>query len=384
VTGTVIRPLFIVPDLRIGGAERHLVTLVTRMDATRFRPEVVCIGEEGEFFTALTDAGIPAHAMRLPKRHALRALRGLVETMRRMRPDVVVLRGYNAEALGRIAARIAGVQHAILWVHNIGDAEPRGRARRLIDRILDRWTDRYFGVAEAQRTYLIDGLGYPADRIRIIHNGVDPAQFGTGTDRRVLTEFGTAPGAPVVGIVAALRPEKDHVTFLHAARQVVNARPDAQFLIIGDGPARAGLETLCATLGLADHVHFTGSRRDVEALLRAVDVFVLSSRTVECFPVSLLEAMACARPAVCTGVGGVSEMLVDGVTGHLVPPGDAGQLAGRLEELFADPATARRMGLAGRARLEAKFSLDRSVAAAEDAIEEVCATAARTQTEVGK
>ncbi|MDO3636847.1 glycosyltransferase [Mycolicibacterium arseniciresistens] len=384
MSDNVIRPLFIVPDLRIGGAERHLVTLVTRMDATRFRPEVLCIGEEGEFFSALTDAGIPAHAMRLPKRHALQALRGLVETMRRMRPDVVVLRGYNAEALGRIAARIAGVKHAVLWVHNIGDAEPRGRARRLTDRILDRWTDRYFGVAEAQRSYLTDDLGYPADRVRIIHNGVDPAQFGTGTDRRVLTGLGIAPGAPVAGVVAALRPEKDHVTFLHAARRVVDARPGAQFLVIGDGPARPGLETLCATLGLADNVHFTGARRDIDRLLQAVDVFVLSSRTVECFPVSLLEAMACARPAVCTDVGGVAEMLVDGVTGHLVPPGDPGQLAGRLEQLFADPAAARRMGLAGRARVEAMFSLDRSVAAAEDAIEEVCATSAHAQMEVGR
>jgi glycosyltransferase involved in cell wall biosynthesis len=269
-------------------------------------------------------------------------------------------------------------------VHNIGDAEPRGRARRLTDRILDRWTDRYFGVAEAQRSYLTDDLGYPPDRIRIIHNGVDPVQFGTGTDRRVLTEIGIAPGAPVAGIVAALRPEKDHVTFLHAARQVVDARPGAQFLVIGDGPARAGLETLCATLGLADNVRFTGARRDIDRLLQAVDVFVLSSRTVECFPVSLLEAMACARPAVCTDVGGVAEMLVDGVTGHLVPPGDPGQLAGRLEQLFADPAAARRMGLSGRDRVEAMFSLDRSVAAAEDAIEEVCATAAHAQMEVGR
>ena len=366
-----IRVLFVVPALPVGGAERHVTTMLPRMDTARFSPSVICIGEEGALFPTLPAAGIEAVALRRHKRQAVRALIELVMMMRRTRPDVVVVQGYSAEVLGGIAARIAGVKHTINWVHNIGNVEPRGTVRSTVDRALTRWTSGYFGVAEAQRRYLVDELGYPDDKIRIIYNGVDPAQFSISTDRGVRAEFGFAEDDPVVGIVAMLRPEKDHVSFLRAARIVVDELPRARFLIIGDGPIRPQLEALCTELQLTMNVHFAGSRDDVARLLQAIDVFVLSSVTVECFPISLLEAMACARPAVCSAVGGIPEMINDGETGYLVPPKDPQQLAARLGRLLRDPATARRMGRAARARVEAEFDLDRSIAAAQQAIEDV-------------
>ena len=212
-----IRVLFVVPNLFFGGAERNLTTLLPRMDPARFTPSVICIGEEGYagdpgFFPTLPAAGIEAVALRLHKRQAVRALIELVMMMRRTRPDVVVVQGYNAEVLGRIAARIAGVKHTINWVHNAGGLVQRGTVRRTVDRALTRWTSAYFGVAEAQRPYLVDELGHPDDKIRIIYNGVDLAKFRTSTDRGVRAEFGFAEDDPVVGIVARLRPEKDHVT----------------------------------------------------------------------------------------------------------------------------------------------------------------------------
>ena len=365
-----IRVLFVVPALPVGGAERHVTTMLPRMNPARFTPSVICIGEEGELFSTLRAAGIEAAALRLHKRQAVRALIELVMMMRRTRPDVVVVQGYNAETLGRIAARIAGVKHTINWVHNASGLVQRGTVRRTVDRALTRWTSAYFGVAEAQRPYLVDELGHPDDKIRVIYNGVDLAQFRTSTDRGVLAEFGFAENDPVVGIVAVLRPEKDHVSLLRAARTVVDELPRARFLIIGDGPTRPQLEALCTELQLTPNVHFAGSRDDVARLLPAIDVFVLTS-TSECFPISVLEAMACARPAVCSAVGGIPEVIKDGETGYLVPPKDPPQLAARLVRLLQDPLTARRMGRAARARVEAEFDLDRSVAAAQEAIEDV-------------
>jgi glycosyltransferase involved in cell wall biosynthesis len=340
------------------------------MDPARFTPSVICIGEEGELFSTLRAAGIEAAALRLHKRQAVRALIELVMMMRRTRPDVVVVQGYNAETLGRIAARIAGVKHAINWVHNASGLVRRGPVRRTVDRALTRWTSAYFGVAEAQRPYLVAELGHPDDKIRVIYNGVDLAQFSISTDGGVRAEFGFAENDPVVGIVAVLRPEKDHVSLLRAARTVVDELPRARFLIIGDGPTRPQLEALCTELQLTPNVHFAGSRDDVARLLPAIDVFVLTS-TSECFPISVLEAMACARPAVCTAVGGIPEVINEGETGYLVPPKDPPQLAARLVRLLRDPQTARRMGGAARARVEAEFDLDRSVAAAQEAIEDV-------------
>lgn len=371
MNGRPIRLLFVVPDLTVGGAERHVATLLPRMDPQRFIPSVVCIGEEGALFTDLLADGIEAQALHLGgKRQAPLALYQLITAVRQQRPDVVVVRGYNAETLGRTAARVAGVEHTVTWVHNLTDLKPRTAVRAAVDRALDRWTSAYFGVAEAQRPYLVDHLGYPDDKIRIIRNGVDPGLFDTGFDPAVRDEFNWAETDPVVGIVAELSPIKDHATFLRAARLVVEQMPSARFLIVGDGACRPELERLSVELELTANVRFTGVRRDVPRLLGGVDVFALSSLS-ECFSIALLEAMACAKPAVCTAVGGTAEIVDEGSTGYLVPPRNPRQLAVRLIDLLSDPVTARRMGRAGRARTEAEFSLERSVEAAERAFEDV-------------
>ncbi len=369
---STISVMFVVPCLPIGGAERHVVTLVPEMDRTKFTPSVICIGDEGELFTALERAGVDATALHLDgTRNIGGALRELVLHMRRLQPDVVVVRGYNAEMLGRLAALLAGVRRRIVWVHNDYDIKPRGMLRKVADRLLDPLTSAYFGVAHAQRPYMVNDLGYPDQKVRIIHNGVNPALFNCHDDRSLLAEFGIGPGDPVVGIVAGLRPEKDHTTFLRAARLVLDKVPTVKFLVIGDGPLRARLEAFSAELGIEPNIHFTGNRSDVGSLLRAIDVFTLSSDTVECFPFALLEAMASARPAVCTNVGGIGEIVEHGVTGYLVPPRDPQQLAARLVELISNLSAARQMGELGRSRVESKFSLERSVKDAEMAITDV-------------
>ncbi|MFI6865280.1 glycosyltransferase [Nocardia sp. NPDC050406] len=366
-----IRVLYVVPDLGVGGAERHVTTLMPNLDRDRFEPSVLCLGDEGALFGELAAADVPARALHRTKRQAVSALRELIRVMRAQRPDVVITRGYNAEALGRIAAWCAGVPKSIVWVHNCGDVEPRGRVRALADRLLDRRTAAYFGVARAQIPYMTEDLGYPAAKITIIHNGVDPMAFATADDRGATTDLGLGEGDLVVGLVATLRPEKDHATFLRAARLVADELPTARFLVVGDGPMRAEIEALVTELGLASQVVLAGSRPDIPALLRAMDVVVLSSYSVECFPMALLEAMAAGRPAVCTAVGGVPEMLVEGETGYLVPPRAPEPLARRLVEVLSDPAVRQRMGAAARARVETHFSLKASIAATERAVEEV-------------
>ena len=371
MSGRPIRLLFVVPDLMVGGAERHVTTLLPRMDPEQFVPSVICIGEQGGLFSDLLAEGIEARALNLGgKRQAALALIKLIAAVREQRPDVVVVRGYNAETLGRIAARVAGVPHAVMWVHNIADPKPRSALRANLDRALNHWTSAYFGVAEAQRAYMVDELGYPDDKIRIILNGVDPTLFGTDIEPEVKSEFGWEDGDPVVGIVAELSPVKDHITFLHAARLVVDQIPLARFLVIGDGACRSELEALSAELDITANVRFTGVRRDVARLFGAMDVFTLSSLS-ECFSIALLEAMACAKPAVCTAVGATAEIIDAGRTGYLVPPKAPRQLAIRLIELLSDPHTAHQMGRAGRNRVLTEFSLDRSVEAAQRAFEGV-------------
>ena len=302
------------------------------------------------------------------------ALRDLIREMRNFAPDVVITRGYNAETLGRIAAWLTRVPHNVVWVRNDGDIEPRGAVRRIADRVLDRVTSAYFGLARAQIDYMVDDLKYSPDKIRIIHNGVDPDGFQWTDDRTRCPISASANPTRSSGSLRCLRPEKDHDTFLRAARLVVDRVPDAKFLVVGEGPMRPEIERLVRELDLADCVVLTGARPDVPDLLRAIDVFVLSSSTVECFPNALLEAMAAGRPAVCTAVGGMPEMIEEAETGYLVPPRDPEALADRLVHVLSDPELAHRMGRAARARVEALFSLRASVAATEHALDKLVRT----------
>ena len=373
-----IRVMYVVPDLNVGGAERHATLVLPRLDRSRFAPSVVCIGEEGTLFPALGEGNVPAIALNCGKRDAPKAVFKLIRAMRRERPEIVITRGYSAELLGRIAAVITRVPHAIIWVRNNGDLEPRGRVQTVSDRILDRATSAYYGVAYGQIPYMRDDLGYPAEKIRIVYNGADPADHpydpDATRDEEFAASFGIAPGELVVGILAVLRPEKDHGSWLRAAAMVAEQRADVRFLIVGGGPLRESLEARAAELGIADRVIFTGSRSDVGAMLKLMDLFTLSSYTIECCPNALLEAMANGRAAVCTAIGGVPEMIAEGVTGYLVPPKDAVALAAGILEALSDPVRLAEMGRAARHRLETEFSLERSVENASRAFE---ATAGR-------
>ena len=366
---TRIRVMYVVPDLGVGGAEQHVTKLMPNLDRSKFDTAVVCIGAEGKLFGALAASDVRAVALHRSKRQAVRALGDLTREMRNFAPDVVITRGYNAEMLGRIAAWLTRVPRSVVWVHNYGDTGPRGAVRRIADRVLDRVTSAYFGLARAQIDYLVDDLQYPPGKIRIIHNGVDPDGFQWTDDRSAVSDLGVGESDKVVGIFAMLRPEKDHDTFLRAARLVVDRVPDAKFLVVGDGPMRPEIERLIRELDLDDCVVLTGSRSDVPDLLRAIDVFVLSSYTVECFPIALLEAMAAGRPAVCTAVGGVPEMIEEPTTGYLVPPRDPDALADRLVRILSDSELAHQMGQAARARVETLFSLRASVSATEHALD---------------
>ena len=297
----------------------------------------------------------------------------LVRLMRAFRPHVVITRGLNADVLGRVAATIARVPVVVVWKHNTGHLS-RSALEIVSERVLDPFTDHYFAVAEGQVPYLTGELGWPERKIRVIHNGVDPSAFPYAPQRprdaTLAAGLGIAPDDLVVGILAVFRPEKDHQTFLRAARSVADRVPNARFLLAGDGPGRADLEALTRELGLEDRVVFAGLRSDVAAILGLLDVVVLSSFTIACFPYAILEAMAMGVPAVCTAVGGLPEMIDEGVTGRLVPPKDPTALADGIVDVLSDPERARVMGRAARRRLEDNFTLARSAAQTERVIEE--------------
>jgi glycosyltransferase involved in cell wall biosynthesis len=230
-------------------------------------------------------------------------------------------------------------------------------------------TDGFIGVADAHGRHLVDNERFPLEKVFVIPNGVDTQRFHPDRPSSDLRkQLGLPTDARVAGIVAALRPEKNHELFLRAAAEVRKQISSAHFLIIGDGPRREPLEQLTGELGLTDCVHFLGTRSDIPELLSAIDVFVLTSH-MEANPVSILEALAAGKPVIAPNVGSISESVRDGETGYLFEPGNLLQVSQQLLEIFSQPEQAEAMGMAGRELVKASWSLDRMVSGYEELIE---------------
>lgn len=209
--------------------------------------------------------------------------------------------------------------------------------------------------------------GVPREKLVPLYNGIDLSKF-TPDDvraRAVRAEFGWPEGAPVVGLFGQLLPHKGHDTLIDAAAAIRAAVPGARFVFVGaleNPPYEAHLRGRLATAGLADAFTFTGWRTDVPHLMRAVDLLVVPTTSQEPAALSLMEGMAMGRPLVATRTGGTPELIVDGETGLIFPPGDATALAAHVVALLQDSERRRRMGEAGRRRMEREFTEEKHVA----------------------
>ncbi|MBX3424765.1 MAG: glycosyltransferase [Pirellulales bacterium] len=363
------RPLnvtFLATSLPVGGAETLLVNLVRGLDRTRFAPEIVCLKEPGPLGELLA-AELPVHSRLLASKYDLRVLPRLIRLLRCRRADAVVTVGAGDKMFwGRIAARLAGVPVVASALHSTGWPDGVGR----LNRMLTRWTDAFIGVADAHADFLVDFEGFPRAKVHCIYNGVDTARFAPRDATAMRASLGIAPETPVVGILAALRPEKNHELFLRGAKRILAERPAARFLVVGDGPCRAGLESLVAELEIAPSVSFLGSRSDVPELLAAIDVLALTSHN-EASPVSILEALACGKPVVAARVGSVAETVVDGATGLLFPAGDESAFVVATLKLLADDQLRASLGAAGRELVESRWSLAGMIAGYQRLIESI-------------
>jgi glycosyltransferase involved in cell wall biosynthesis len=336
-----------VAHLVIGGdvAGGQLVALaLARASRERGDEAVILSPTPGPLLDRCAAAGIPARVVPLGGALNVRALLRLRRALREERASFVHTHGhFSVNVLGRLAGRLAGatvVSH--LHIENVFRAGVAGRVQRLVDRSTARLCGRVLAVSEATaRT-----LGYPARLVEVVPNGVDlaPAEPTSLVD------------GPTVLEVARLAPVKGQRELIEALAAV----PGARLVLVGvdaerGGAYRAALEEVAREAGVADRVLFAGRRDDVPSLLAGADVVALPS-FAEGLPLTILEAMAQARPVVATAVGGSGEAVVDGETGVLVPAGDVEALGAALRLLLGDADLRRRLGEAGRRRVQERFS----------------------------
>jgi glycosyltransferase involved in cell wall biosynthesis len=284
-------------------------------------------------------------------------LYGLVS---RERVDVVQTHHLGQLIYAAPATRLAGAR-LVHVEHDCHSLEP-AKARRQL-RMFARFCHRVVAVGEEIGEYLVREVRLPSSLVEVIQNGVDTRLYSP-EPRRSRFELCLPADGRLIGHVGRLAPEKDHATLLKAFRSVAVADPRARLVLVGDGSLRSTLEVRAREIGVDDRVCWLGARTDVADLLPHFDVFVLSSIR-EGAPLSLLEAMAAARPVVSTRVGEVGRLVVNDVTGLVVEPGDPRGLAAAIATILSSPSVAARLGKASRAAVEQRFSLDRTVRAYE-------------------
>ena len=346
-----------VENLNRGGLERTVIDLVRTQRASGQRCQVVCLFEPGALAGELDALGVPVHACGKRRGFDLRALA-------RARRHVVahgsrILHTHNAAAHYHAVLATLGLGlRTINTRHGMGALDAASRRERLY-RLSLRRTAVVATVCEAARRELERG-GWPhATQLVAVPNGIDIGRFSPRDEsarERLVASLGLPSRTRVVGTVGRLNRVKDHAGLLQAFAGVRDDLPDAALVVVGDGELRAELAALAATPALAGRVHLLGDRSDVADLLRAFDLFVMSSRS-EGYSIALLEACASALPIVATDVGGNAEIVRTGENGLLPPPADPGALADALRALLSDPARARTMGQAGREWVRREGSL---------------------------
>lgn len=350
-----IRVMFLLTSMPIGGAETLLVNLVRRLDRNRIEPLIGCMKHKDVLGEMLSDE-IPVFADLISHKFDIGVVGRLKRLFIEQSVDAVITIGAGDKMFwGRLAAKRAKVPVILSALHSTGWPDGVGRLNRMLTGI----TDGFIAVARQHAQYQVEQEKFPRQKVFLIPNGIDTDKFVFSPEsrQRWRSELGIDSEAPVVGIVAALRSEKNHDLFLESAKLVSSQMADAQFVIAGDGPERPRLEALTREKGIEDRVHFIGSTQDVLGVLSMVDMFGLSSHN-EASPVSIMEALSCQRPVVATDVGSIDESVLQGKTGYLVPRDDAQAMSQRWLEILGDKALAERLGRQGREHIVANSSLD--------------------------
>lgn len=380
-----MRIVFIITGLATGGAEMMLLKVLEHLDRQRFSPHVISLTTLGELGPRIAALGIPVEAVGmksgLPRPSVFFRL---VRMLKRVNPDVVHTWMYHADLLGGLAARLAGIS-AIGWCirnSNLDQDKTKFSTRVVVGlcALISSWLpSRILSCSEKARQVHVR-CGYAAAKMVVVPNGFDLARFKPDDDARKIlrTELGIAAGTPLVGLIGRFDSQKNHTGFFEAAGVLHRLLPQVHFVLAGQGidGGNAALLLAISQAGVNANTHLLGLRKDMPALMAALDVLVSSSSYGEAFPNVLGEAMACGVPCVVTDVGDSAYIVGD--TGQVVAPGDMAGLATAMKSVLTRSATERRsLGEHARARVAENFEIVQVVKRYEAFYEDLAAVGTR-------
>ena len=366
----------LIEALGSGGAERLLYTNLKRFDRSRFHHEVITVFSNATHWKEpIRELGVEVTSLDCQSLRDLpKGVRRLRRLMQNNRPDLIHTHLWAANVIGRVAGRLSRIP-VVSSIHNPDhepDAWDDGAAvnpmKRRLAQSMDRWTagfgcDRLVAVSEYVRRSAHQRLGLPLDRIDLLYNPIDVDQFHpTSSGKRqgaiqTLGELGLPEGSVILLNVARVSPQKGLLYAIRALPAVMEKYPEAHLVSVGatvDQYWLSHLKAEASSLGVADHAHFLGTRRDIPDLLRGCDLFVFPS-LYEGLGISLIEAMATGRPCIASQAGPIPEVIRHGVDGRLVPPADAQALADEICSLLANEEERKRLGEAAAASVLERF-----------------------------
>jgi glycosyltransferase involved in cell wall biosynthesis len=350
-----IRVVYLAHAFMVGGAEEMVLNLVRQLPS-RFEPMVCCIHSPGPIGEEIRRTGVPFTVLGLtPGLRRPFDVLGIRRYLRDVQPHILHPFLLTASLYGRLAGMLARVPIVLGTEVNI--YENKRPAHALVERLLMSGTDAVVVSAESVRDFYIQQVHAVPERVDVIYNAVDWAALDTTMTREELrASLGVSAEAPVACIIARLTEQKAH-RYLFEAMAETPDLASLQLLVVGDGDLAAELRQRANALGLASRVYFLGARRDLGNLLGASDIFVMPSLW-EGLPLSMILALGAGIGVVATRVAGIPEVVRDGHTGLLVPPGNAGALGAALARLVNEPSLRARLGAAARDFVRPRFGID--------------------------
>ncbi|HRS95692.1 MAG TPA: glycosyltransferase [Candidatus Latescibacteria bacterium] len=349
----MIRVLHVINTLAPGGAETLVTSLCQALPREGVEPLVAYLFGDGTLGERLKDHGIGVERLSHGSRPSLFALPRAISLIRSRKIDLVHAHLVYAGIVAKIAARFTGVP-VVMTRHWVSDPKQKTFLFRLDDRLTRRYVSTLIAVGEQVRAAILTEKLMPPERVVVLRNAVDVSRFRVKQHEVVEGE------SFVVGTVGRLEAPKAHGVFLEAIARLRETFPGVRGLIAGDGRLRSQLEETRVRLGLEGVVDFVGAipAEGIPDFLNSLDVFVLTSNW-EGLPMALIEASASGLPVVGTDVGGVGEVVVDEVTGYLVPPGNPSEIASRVACLLKNTELRATLGVNARHRAETEFDVTR-------------------------
>ena len=365
-----IKILHLITELDTGGAQKALARLLAHLDRERFAPHVACLyNGDKPVAQEIRTLDIPVTNLGMTAHWRLDALWRFYRLLRQERPMILHAWMFHANMLARVIGQFTRVPIIITSRRNV---EIGGASREQLKHYTRSLDHANIAVCELARQAEIERTGVAPNKVITIYNGIETAPFEAASTTVIRAQLNLPSTAPIVGTVGRLHPQKGLPYLLTAFREINAIYPNAHLLVVGAGELRAVLESQAQQLGISHRVIFTGNRQDIPDLLACVDIFVLPSLW-EGLPNVVLEAMAAGLPVVATAVGGTPEVVVNDVTGLLIPPRDPQALADAIHRLLRDPELRQRMGQAGRARVAEHFSVEQMVRKTETLYEHLLA-----------